>query len=233
MGAAAAAHEAIRLTTHFGKLLDRARRADGTLDIERLERSVAREFKRNLAAIAVEKMRMNAAIDSTGHAISIYDRHHRLVHCNAEFLRLYHLPKRLGRKGTTFEEILRGRVAGGSHIGEDTDSYVRERLEFVARRVTQTDVLTLNSGTLIRQKKERDSPAGMSNARSASASPSAASMAFVVRASVKVSRTLPDCRVGDWLLTFTANSITSPSRRNRGGFGCTIRSFAVTTSPCR
>jgi len=149
MGAVPAAHEATRLTTHFAKLLDRARRADGTLDIERLERSVAREFKRNLAAIAVEKMRMNAAIDSTGHAISIYDRHHRLVHCNAEFLRLYHLPKRLGRKGTTFEEILRGRVAGGSHIGEDTDSYVRERLEFVARRLTQTDVLTLNSGTLI------------------------------------------------------------------------------------
>ena len=33
-----------------------------------------------------------------------------------------------------------------------------------------------------------------------------------------------------WLVTFTVNSKTSPSRTKRGGFGCTINSLAVTIS---
>ena len=37
----------------------------------------------------------------------------------------------------------------------------------------------------------------------------------------------------DWLVTLTVNSSTSPSRRNRGGLGWTIRSLAVTTLSCR
>ena len=48
-----------------------------------------------------------------------------------------------------------------------------------------------------------------------------------MRASESASRTEPCWRVGDWLDTFTVNSSTSPSRRKRGGFGCTMISFAV------
>ena len=52
------------------------------------------------------------------------------------------------------------------------------------------------------------------------------------RASANVSRTVPVCRSADWLVTLTVNSSTSPSRRNRGGFGWTIRSLAVTALSC-
>ena len=85
------------------------------------------------------------------------------------------------------------------------------------------------SGTVSAQEKLFDSFAEMSKLWSGTASPSAASTAFPVRASARLRRTLPTCRVADWLLTFTVNSSTSPSRKNRGGFGCTIKSLAVTT----
>ena len=57
--------------------------------------------------------------------------------------------------------------------------------------------------------------------------------ALPVRALASVSRTLPVCRAADWLDTLTVNSSTSPSRRNRGGLGWTIRSLAVTTLSSR
>ena len=52
-------------------------------------------------------------------------------------------------------------------------------------------------------------------------------------ASLNESRTRPCWRAAVWFETFTVNSSVSPSRRNRGGFGCTIRSFAVTVLPSR
>ena len=48
-----------------------------------------------------------------------------------------------------------------------------------------------------------------------------------VRASVSSNRTWPVSRPVDLLLTFTGISTTSPSRRNRGTSGSTIRSLAA------
>jgi len=74
-----------------------------------------------------------------------------------------------------------------------------------------------------------DSFDGMSNFWSVAVLPNAASSGLPVRASANVRRTSPVCRVGDWLETLTVNSSTSPSRKNRGGLGSTIKSLAVTT----
>ena len=59
--------------------------------------------------------------------------------------------------------------------------------------------------------------------------PRRSSIDLPVRASASVSRTVPVCCTSDWFDTLTVNSITSPSRKNRGGLGWTIRSLAVTT----
>ena len=80
----------------------------------------------------------------------------------------------------------------------------------------------------MRQAQLRDSLAGMSKSCSGLVLPSSLSAGWLLSAWLKVSCTLPRKGLSVWLDTLTVNSTVSPSRRNRGGFGCTMRSLAVT-----
>jgi diguanylate cyclase (GGDEF)-like protein len=133
----------------FAAMVEKAKGADGALDLEALGAQVIAELASSKRVGGINRMRMEAAIDVTGQAISIYDHEGKLAYCNQQFLDLYRLPKRLGKPGTTFEAILRGRVAGGSFVGEDREVYIAERLAFVATRQHVTTILTLNSGRLV------------------------------------------------------------------------------------
>jgi diguanylate cyclase (GGDEF)-like protein len=127
----------------------KATAADGTLDLEALDCQVMAELGATRRTGQLTRMRMESTINVTGQAISIFDRHSRLVFCNEQFLALYRLPKRLGRPGTTFEAILRGRVASGCYMGDDPDAYIASRLDFAGRRIYANDALALNSGRLV------------------------------------------------------------------------------------
>lgn len=99
--------------------------------------------------LRLQNQRMAEALDSTGHAISIYDRDKRLIYCNERFLRLYRLPKRLGRRGTSFEDVLRGRIAANSHVGDDIGTYISDRVRLTENHLAATEVNTLNSGQIV------------------------------------------------------------------------------------
>ena len=107
------------------------------------------ELRLSRREIRLQNRRMAEALDSTGHAISIYDRNKRLVYCNDRFLALYRLPKRLGRRGTSFEAVLRGRIAANSHVGEDLGRYIHERVQLTVDHQSSTEVHTLNSGQIV------------------------------------------------------------------------------------
>ena len=107
------------------------------------------ELRESRKQLRLQNQRMAVALDSTGYAISIFDGRKRLVYCNTDFLELYHLPKHLGRQGTTFLSILRGRIAANSFVGDDKDAYVTERLTGVDRARLYTDVQRLNTGETV------------------------------------------------------------------------------------
>jgi diguanylate cyclase (GGDEF)-like protein len=170
------------------KQLQKARKPDGEVDLERLlglvttaydeaeqdrertDRSIALmveeidAFQANLEAqiakrtselrdsrklLKLQNQRMAAALDSTGYAISIFDGRKRLVYCNRYFLELYHLPKRLGRPGTEFSAIVRGRIGANSFVGEDPEAYFEQRTSGVDRSAVFTDVHRLNTGEVV------------------------------------------------------------------------------------
>lgn len=133
----------------FAEMVGKATGPDGALDLEALGREVMSSLQSTRRAARLNGIRIQGTIDSTGLAISIFDRDQKLVYCNQPFLELYNLPKRLGRHGTTYEAMLRGRVAGGTSIGDDPEEYVAWRLAFVARREFSQAELTLNSGRII------------------------------------------------------------------------------------
>ena len=109
----------------------------------------SRELRDSRNELKLQNKRMAVALDSTGYAISIFDGRKRLVYCNRYFLDLYHLPKHLGRQGTSFLSVLRGRISANSFVGEDKEAYLAERLNGVDRRRLFTDVQRLNTGETV------------------------------------------------------------------------------------
>jgi len=113
-----------------------------------IERRTA-ELRDSRKALKLQNRRMAAALDSTGYAIAIFDGNRRLVYCNGYFLTLYHLPRRLGRPGTSFEDIVRGRIGANSYAGDDPEGYYEDRTTGVDRRQVWVDVHRLNTGEMV------------------------------------------------------------------------------------
>jgi diguanylate cyclase (GGDEF)-like protein len=130
-------------------MVEKATVSSGELDLDALGRHVMSTLQATRRNARLNRIRIQGTLDSTGLAISVFDRDHRLVYCNRQFLDVYDLPKRFGRPGTSFEAVLRGRFAAGSGIGDNEEAYVQERLDFVAKRIADTGVLTLNSGRVV------------------------------------------------------------------------------------
>lgn len=96
-----------------------------------------------------QDLRLRAILENLAHGISLYDRHGRLVLCNRQFLDIYRLPPALGKRGTSFRQILEARVAGNTHVGDDADDYVADRLSAVHEQRTLGGIHRLNSGQVI------------------------------------------------------------------------------------
>lgn len=133
----------------FAALVEKATGPDGELDLEALGREVMSTLQATRRSARLNRIRIEGTIDSTGLGISVFDREEKLVYCNQQFLDLYKLPRRLGRHGTSFEAILRGRVAGGTSIGDDPEEYVAWRLAFARRHEFSAADLTLASGDIV------------------------------------------------------------------------------------
>jgi diguanylate cyclase (GGDEF)-like protein len=96
-----------------------------------------------------QELRLRAILENLAHGLSLYDRHGRLVLCNRQFLDIYRLPPALGKRGTTFRQILEARVAGNTHVGDDAEDYVADRLSAVREQRTLGGIHRLNSGQVI------------------------------------------------------------------------------------
>lgn len=96
-----------------------------------------------------QDLRMRAILDNLAHGLSLYDRHERLVACNQQFLDIYRLPAELGQPGTSFEEVLAARVLGNTHVGDDSEGYVADRLSAVREGRILGGIHRLNSGQVI------------------------------------------------------------------------------------
>lgn len=96
-----------------------------------------------------QELRLHAILENLAHGLSLYDRHGRLVLCNRQFLDIYRLPPALGKRGTSFRQILEARVAGNTHVGDDAEDYVADRLSAVREGRTLGGIHRLNSGQVI------------------------------------------------------------------------------------
>jgi diguanylate cyclase (GGDEF)-like protein len=96
-----------------------------------------------------QQQRLRVILDNLAHGLSLYDRHGKLVVCNQQFLDIYRLPPECGKRGASFRQILRARVAANTHVGNNPDAYVGERMALVPARRPAGGINRLNSGQVI------------------------------------------------------------------------------------
>ncbi|MBN9314798.1 MAG: EAL domain-containing protein [Devosia sp.] len=99
--------------------------------------------------LEVQELRLKAVLDSLSQGLSLYDSEARLVLCNQQFLDIYRLPPECGTPGTTFRQILEARIAGNTHVGDDAEDYVADRLGVATARRALGAIHRLNSGQMI------------------------------------------------------------------------------------
>ncbi len=108
-----------------------------------------RRLKLALQEAETLRVRNGVILDNLAHGLSLYDRHQKLVACNQQFLDIYRLPPSMGKKGVTFRTILEHRVKSNTHVGDDGDAYIQDRLSSVGEGVPIDGISRLNTGQVI------------------------------------------------------------------------------------
>ena len=70
----------------FAGMVGRATGPGGELDLEALGREVMSTLQSTRRSARLNRIRIQGTIDSTGLAISVFDRDQKLVYCNQQFL---------------------------------------------------------------------------------------------------------------------------------------------------
>ncbi len=83
--------------------------------------------------LEMQNLRFDAALNNMSQGLCMCDGEHRLVVCNAPYVRMYALPPELVQPGTPFADIIRHRLATGLHAEQSPDDYMRDLREIIAR----------------------------------------------------------------------------------------------------
>jgi diguanylate cyclase (GGDEF)-like protein/PAS domain S-box-containing protein len=91
------------------------------------------ELRRSKQSLEQSNLLLETALKNMAHGLCMFDREQRLVVCNEQYGRLYDLMPEQTKPGTTLQSILEARVAAGN-APDDTEAYIRKRLEEVVAR---------------------------------------------------------------------------------------------------
>ncbi|MBV9261811.1 MAG: PAS-domain containing protein [Pseudolabrys sp.] len=88
-------------------------------------------------------------LDNISQGLCVFDGRHRLVICNNNYVKMYGLPEKLSRPGTTLRDILEFRAANGDYTGPDPKAYVESVLASVATNQVGDRILKLKNGRVL------------------------------------------------------------------------------------
>ncbi|HEV2627426.1 MAG TPA: EAL domain-containing protein [Pseudolabrys sp.] len=112
-------------------------------------RQMRRDHEWSRRRLALEKQRLDTALDSMPHGMFLLDADHRLLVANRSYHEMYGLPPDALKTGMSLREILRVRHRTGT-FGEDPDEYCDRRLREIGRRVPFETIYSIPDGRSIR-----------------------------------------------------------------------------------
>jgi diguanylate cyclase (GGDEF)-like protein len=83
----------------------------------------------SMQMLALEKQRLDSATNNMAQGLIMFDAAERMVVCNDLYIEMYGLSREIVKPGCSFLEVLQGRVAAGSFLHRDPETY---RAEVVA-----------------------------------------------------------------------------------------------------
>jgi len=117
-----------------------------------LEAEIAKrtaQLRQSQKKLRIQNTRFLTALENMSQGLAMFDRRHRLLICNQQYLEMYNLPRHFGRAGTSLVTILKARIAAGTSPGGDPDAYIAERLAAVSNAVSSTATHHLRNGRVV------------------------------------------------------------------------------------
>ena len=112
-------------------------------------RQMRRDHEWSRRRLALEKQRLDSAVNSIPHGMFLLDAEHRLVVANCSYCDMYGLPPDALQPGMSLRDILRLRHSTGTFDG-DPDAYYERRVREIGRRVPFETIYTAPDGRAIR-----------------------------------------------------------------------------------
>jgi len=107
------------------------------------------ELIRKKSQLETQNLRFDAALNNMSQGLCMFDAEHKLVVCNAPYVRIYKLADELAKPGVSLREILEHRVAAGTYPGGSPEEYCREVLERAEQDRPTTRISELADGRII------------------------------------------------------------------------------------
>ncbi len=107
------------------------------------------QLRQSQKKLRTQNTRFTTALDNMSQGLAMFDRRHRLVICNQQYLEMYDLPRQYGRVGTSLVTILKARIATGTASGGDPATYIEERLATVVNAASSIATHYLNNGRVV------------------------------------------------------------------------------------
>jgi diguanylate cyclase (GGDEF)-like protein/PAS domain S-box-containing protein len=95
-------------------------------------RQLSRQHRSSRERLALEKLRLDTAVNNMNQGLLLFDSSHRLVVCNQRFIEIYGLSPDVVKPGCTFRDLIAHRSEVGSLRG-DVDQHCLRMLEHLSR----------------------------------------------------------------------------------------------------
>ena len=112
------------------------------------------ELMEQKAQLETQNLRFDAALNNMSQGLCMFDREHRLVVCNAPYMRMYGMTPELAKPGTPFARIVEARIANGLHAGNVPEEYVRDLGKTIVENRQAAKVQELSDGRVLAVKHQ-------------------------------------------------------------------------------
>ncbi len=111
-------------------------------------RQISRQHQASQRRLALEKQRLDTAVNNMTQGLLFFDSKQRLVICNQRYIDMFGVSRDVIKPGCTFHELLRHRQETGT-FAENVDEYIEAILRKMAERGAFEQILTTSDGRSI------------------------------------------------------------------------------------
>jgi diguanylate cyclase (GGDEF)-like protein/PAS domain S-box-containing protein len=109
-------------------------------------RQQARAHSLSMQRLALEKERLDAALNNMSQGLIMFDSEDRVVVCNDLYIKMYGLSRDIVKPGFSFVDLLRYRAEAGEHVHQDLEQYRADLRAAMAQGKVMSSILETADG---------------------------------------------------------------------------------------